>query len=411
VQNPQGFNLQFTIDFTKTNLSHPNHHKIIFSTASLVDGQYSHSFGVDWNLNSNTYNLPFSLQGYNGSIILIYAIYTNEGKRITKFNRIYIDKGSNGFVHPYFQQLFDCNYSHPASFILNGNECGFCGSIDNLFSDFIELYEQGIIKKNPVPIPAEFRLTLNPVANGNIVITGYQEADGENYYFNEGDSAQLQIVPDSGFEFDTWTGTDAGDLINIDATHCSILMSKNRVLEPSFKTQNTPQLEYSLMFNQASNGSVNITGYTRISGNRYYFNEGQTAFLETIPDSGFVFYMWSGPDAVNIVNIDINHYSLLMNRNMELAVSFNPVQPSFNILSITPSDHANLNISGFDHQVGNDYYYLPNAAANIIINPLAGYDFSHFEGTGAAVYTQLGHWYFRITMNNNYTLQPIYTQL
>ena len=315
--------LVFSIDFTKAKHVHSNQHKIIFSTASFQNGQYIHSFGEEWDLNSSTFQLPFGSEGYNGSIILLYAVYTDAGKRISRFNRIYIDTGSDGVQYPYFEQLFDCNYSYPASFILNGNQCGFCGSINELFSDFIDLFEQGIIAPIQPPTPAEFRLILNPVDNGNIVVTGYQEADGENYYFNEGDTAQLQIVPNSGYEFDTWSGNDAEDLINIDGTHYSILMSKNRVLAPSFMV----------------------------------------------------------------------------------------VASSFNILSITPSDHANLNISGFDHQVGNDYYYLPNAAANIIINPLAGYDFSHFEGTGAAVYIQLGHWYFRITMNNNYTLQPIYTQL
>ena len=120
--------------------------------------------------------------------------------------------------------------------------------------------------------------------------------------------------------------------------------------------------------------------------------------------------MWSGPDAVNIVNIDINHYSLLMNRNMELAVSFNPVQSAFNILSSVPNDYGHYDISGYDHNIGDDYYFNRDTIASFVVVPNPGFVFSHWVGTGAAFVIQDTPVNFHLVMNTSFVLRAIFNQ-
>jgi hypothetical protein len=137
--------LVFKIDIKKTQLKKPADYKIIFWSVGLHDSIHKQSDAIEWKLSETTKEIEIGESGFNGSIIGLYALYTNKSEQAGCFNRFYIDKGSDGNVYPYYDQIFDCNYAHPVSFILHGNQCGFCGSFDELFSDFIQLYEQGII--------------------------------------------------------------------------------------------------------------------------------------------------------------------------------------------------------------------------------------------------------------------------
>ncbi len=99
----------------------------------------------DWNLNETVFNYNMGRDAVTGGVVMLYTVFTPEGEQVTRFNRIYIENGSDGKTYPLFKQLFMTSLSHPSSFILTGNQCGFCGSIDELFSTFKELWEQGII--------------------------------------------------------------------------------------------------------------------------------------------------------------------------------------------------------------------------------------------------------------------------
>ena len=125
----------------------PEKHDYTLLLWSLVLKNNTHTQGepIEWDLKNATCEIEIGPDGIYGSIIGLYNVVNKEGKQVGRFNRVYIDKGSDGTSYPYFDQLFNCNYAHPASFILAGDQCGFCGSIDELFSDFIELWEQGVI--------------------------------------------------------------------------------------------------------------------------------------------------------------------------------------------------------------------------------------------------------------------------
>ena len=225
----------FTIDFSKTTLTNPSDHSILFWGVVLQDGSHSQSAVNEWDLSSATFEIDLGAEGIPGSVIVLYSVYLKSGEQIARFNRIYLPVGTDNKTYPYFEQLFNCGYSHPASFVLSGNNCGFCGNIDNLFSDFIELWEQGIIHEGHGPAPViEQKLAIGASVNGSVVVIGQNHQSGSEYYFTEGKKASLEVIPDHGYKFNLWTGSDAADVSKIDETHFEIVMSKDRSLTATF---------------------------------------------------------------------------------------------------------------------------------------------------------------------------------
>jgi hypothetical protein len=223
------WSLIFTMDFTKTTLANPANHTLIMWAVSLVDGTAEQSEPMEWDLANNTFTIPIGPGGYLGSSIILYSIFKKTGKQVSCFNRFYIEKGSDDVVYPYFEQLFNCNYSHPASFILPENTCGFTGSIDELFAEFIELWEQGIIHDGTSPAPViEFSMLTIIEGSGTLVIKNYTHQDGDTYYFVLDTKAGLRPVPDSHFVFSHWSGPDAADIVDIGAGDYKLAMSKER---------------------------------------------------------------------------------------------------------------------------------------------------------------------------------------
>jgi hypothetical protein len=115
---------------------------MIFWILGLYDNNHFLSPPIEWSLAENQISLDFESGLVSGSAILMYAIFSAEGQQLSRFNRMYIDEDFSGNKIPYYPQLFQCNYAHPASFILPQAQCGFCGNYDELFEDFITFWNQ-----------------------------------------------------------------------------------------------------------------------------------------------------------------------------------------------------------------------------------------------------------------------------
>ncbi len=324
LQGSNDWYIKFHIDFSKTSLTSPADYTLKLWTVTLSNGNHVISGPYEWDLQECQFEVILGQSGLTGSVICLYSIFNKQNVQVSRFNRFYISNGSNGVVYPYFQQMFDCNYSHPVSFQLSGNQCGFCGSIDEIFSEFIDLWEQGIITPNENPLPptppVEYSLTFNQGTYGTVNITGYTRVVDNIYYFNEGQRALLEIVPNQGYVFNTWSGADSGDLINIDNKHYSILMSKNRVLGAAFITD--PNIFYVLIRRPYSNGHFDITGYDHKVDENYYFLPGQIARIAITPDAGFVFSNWLGTAGYSVVMDGTNEGHIVMNSNYDLQAIF-----------------------------------------------------------------------------------------
>lgn len=137
--------LVLSLDHKLCNIPAESGYTMLLWAVALKDKTATQSDPIEWELKNATFEIELGPDGFYGSLIGLYNIVNKEGFQVGRFNRLYIDKGTGDNTYPYFDQIFDCNYAHPASFILSGDQCGFCGSIDDLFSDFIELWDQGII--------------------------------------------------------------------------------------------------------------------------------------------------------------------------------------------------------------------------------------------------------------------------
>ncbi len=326
VQRDNKWYLVFTLDYSKITLPEPINFTIIINGVNLVNGQHSQSPSMEWNLGSESKQIEIGEAGFHGSRVLLYAVYRNDGLRVSRFNRFYINSGTNNVEYPYFKQIFDCNYSLPSSFILYDNECGFCGIINDLFDDFINLYEQGVIQYHTDPIPTiQHILTLGNSINGTVNILNYFRKDNLTYFFLVGEKATLNPLPAPGYNFSKWAGTDANDVQLVEPGSYELLMDKNRSVYAEYVEIPIPVTEYTLTLLPSINGTINVSNYLTKVENVYTFSNGANAMLSPQPEPGFNFLAWAGPDAADVQMTEPGSYILLMNKNRVMYADFMPL--------------------------------------------------------------------------------------
>jgi hypothetical protein len=227
--------LDFKIDFHKTKLKNPAEFTLIMWLVSFSDNQNQFSGPYEWDLQESTFEIILGENGLQGSAICLYSIFNNRGVQVSRFNRFYINKGSDENTYPFFDQLFLCDYSHPSSFLLSGDQCGFCGNIVDMFEEIIKLYQQGIIRDDEdMPVPRKIILRMNDSPDGSVEVSGMESADGEDFFFHENSRAGLVPKPGEGFVFSNWDGEDKDDVIDHGDHNYEIPMHKDRHLQPVF---------------------------------------------------------------------------------------------------------------------------------------------------------------------------------
>jgi hypothetical protein len=336
----------FTIDYSKTKLTNPAWYNLKFWGLGMERGNAHYTNPFIWDLANNTFEIsldtlqnasqnvntePINITpqiipayGFNGSWVWLYATYAKTGSQESCFYRKYQDMDNSNSHYPYFQQLFDCNLSHPASFILSGNQCGFSGSFDELFADFIKLYEQGIINIDEgitePPPPTEYCLRYHPNDYCVVNVTGYTRQEDYNYYFDIGFNALLEVIPSEGFIFNTWTGNDAADVRIIDNSHFSILMSKNRDLSCSMIVD--PHIYFGLSILPTEGGTMEVISYIFNINTVYYFRHGDIAKFVVTPADRFVFNRFLGTGASYVIMDSISDGHIAMRADYTLQPVF-----------------------------------------------------------------------------------------
>jgi hypothetical protein len=234
-QGSSDWYLDFYCDFSKTELTKPSDYTLIFWFNALTHNNHYFQGPYEWDLQESSFESLIGAEGFNGSIIALYAIFNKKGEQVSAFNRFYIEKGSDSVVFPYFEQLFKCKFSHPASFVLSGNQCGFCGNIDTLFNELFSLWEQGFVpeEENPLVIP-EANLKLKTSSNGVVLVHGQIREEEQDFVFEKNKMAELIPKPEAQHVFSTWKGDDAEFVVDLGNDTFQIQMSKERVLIPEF---------------------------------------------------------------------------------------------------------------------------------------------------------------------------------
>ncbi len=77
-----------------------------------------------------------------------------------------------------------------------------------------------------------YDLTVNITGNGSVTANGTQVTSGTPISFTENSDVELIVTPDSGNQFDGWSGTDAGDVTGTGPYH--IIMDANKEITATF---------------------------------------------------------------------------------------------------------------------------------------------------------------------------------
>jgi uncharacterized repeat protein (TIGR01451 family) len=180
--------------------------------------------------------------------------------------------------------------------------------------------------------------------------------------YTSGTTVTLTPVPNSGYQFSSWTGTNASDIINTAGVY-TIVMNGNKSV-----TANFTQIMYTLTAGNDGHGTVtlNPTGGTYASGT--------TVTLTPVPSSGYQFGSWSGTNAGDIINT-AGVYTIVMNGNKSVTVNFTQIMYT---LTAGNDGHGTVTLN----PTGGTY----TSGATVILTPVpsAGYQFTSWTGTNAS---------------------------
>ncbi len=136
------WNIIFEIDRDTYDPERFVNYTMTFWILALTNDNHFMSDPVPWNLSENRYVYNVNKMGNGGGAVMLYYLHDRENNQISKFNRLFINMPFGETQFSYFGQLFKCNHTHPASFVLADDECGFCGSFNELFAEFIRYWKQ-----------------------------------------------------------------------------------------------------------------------------------------------------------------------------------------------------------------------------------------------------------------------------
>jgi hypothetical protein len=149
-----------------------------------------------------------------------------------------------------------------------------------------------------------YTLTISSDGNGSVT----RAPLGPTY--NHGTTVTLTPVPNTNYQFLSWTGTNAGDISYSSGVY-TIYMDGNKSIKANFIAITT----YTLAASSSGNGSVtlNPTGGT--------YAVGTVVTLIPAPNANYHFVSWSGPNASDIINTG-GVYTIMMNANKSVTANF-----------------------------------------------------------------------------------------
>ncbi|CAL2088963.1 conserved exported hypothetical protein [Tenacibaculum sp. 190524A05c] len=244
---------------------------------------------------------------------------------------------------------------------LQGNERIFNTTVD-----------MGAYEFNPSTID-QFTLTLN-ATNGS-VSTNPNPVGGT---YDDGTSVTLTATPDSGYQFDGWSGDASGT-----TNPLSITMDADKTITAMFSP-----IQRTLTIN-ATNGSVSTN--PNPSGGTY--NDGTSVTLTATPDAGYQFDGWSG-DASGTTN----PLSITMDADKTITAMFSPIQRTLTLNATNGAVSTNPNPTGGTYNDG--------TSVTLTATPDAGYQFDGWSGDASGTTNP-----FTITMDADKTVTAMFSPI
>ena len=133
------------------------------------------------------------------------------------------------------------------------------------------------ITPEPETVVVQYTFTVSSGDGGTVSTEGGT--------FDEGTEVTITAIPDEGYEFVGWEGSD------IDSTSLSVTLNADTTIQATFSRV------FTLEINQTEGGSVNEIGNE--------FIEGSVILIEATPSDGFEFIEWSDGSTDNPLELSI----------------------------------------------------------------------------------------------------------
>ncbi|MFC2036389.1 hypothetical protein ACFLYD_00245 [Chloroflexota bacterium] len=229
----------------------------------------------------------------------------------------------------------------------------------------------------------EYNLTVDTVGNGSV-----NHTPGNPYVYRE--VATLKPIPDPGWSLAGWSGPDAADLSDNGDGTWSLTMDNDKALTATFTLD-----EYNLTLDTVGNGSVSHT-----PGGPYRY--GEVVTLEPIPDPGWRFNAWSGPDAADLVDNGDGTWSLTMDSDKALTARLIRDEEA---VTLTLDTIGNGSVQ---QTPGNPY--LNGEVATLVPVPDPGWVFHDWTGPNAADLVDNGDGTWSLTMDGDKAVTAKFTR-
>lgn len=212
--------------------------------------------------------------------------------------------------------------------------------------------------------------TVSASTNGNGSVTG-----GGTY--DDGSVISLTAAPDSGYQFDGWSGDASGS-----SNPLSVTVDSDKTITASFSA--IPPTQYTVSTSSNGNGTVSGGGT---------FNQGSVISLTATPNSGYQFDGWSG-DASG----SSNPLSVTVDGNKNISASFSVIPP--NQYSLTSA------VSGSGSIAPASGTFDEGTVVSVTASPASGWQFDGWSGDLSGSSNPAS-----ITMNSNRNITAIFSEI
>jgi len=207
----------------------------------------------------------------------------------------------------------------------------------------------------------QYTLSLTGVGSGQVRVNGTLRALPWSGGFACGSSVNLEAVPDSGWQFDNWSGDLSGS-----ANPTTIGMDANKAV-----TANFSQLQYTLSLTGVGNGQVRVNGTLRSLPWSGSFLSGASVTLEAVPAGGWTFVNWSGS-----VTSSETAIVLVMDGDKTITANFTQ-QP---VLRITGVGDGSVRVNGTLRSLPWSEAFATGTQVTLEAVPDSGWEFDGWTG-------------------------------
>jgi parallel beta-helix repeat protein len=227
--------------------------------------------------------------------------------------------------------------------------------------------------------PVKYSLTMGISGNGSTV-----PAVGD-YDYDESTVVDITAIPDSGWEFDSWTG----DVADISSVTTTVTMNSGKTVTALF-TEVLP-VQYTLTM------GVNGNGSTAPAVGDHDYDEGIVVDITAIPDSGWEFDSWTG-DVADTSSVTT---TVTMNSGKTVTATFTEIVPVQYTLTIGVSGNGSTTPAHGAHD------YDEGTVVTVTATPASGWEFVKWTGDVADISSLTT----TVTMNSDNTVTAKFIEL